>query len=99
MTTEQLLEVCLEGATEGSQPAADQISRATVRGSDARSALRPDGLWYVVVPIEDPSVDVPVEYACLLTDELAVDATWGRVTPEVDDFDLWATATEPVEGP
>lgn len=98
-TPEQLIDACLDGATEGNQPAAEQVDRSTVLRSDARSALRPDGLWYVVIPIEDASVDVPVEYACLLTDALAVDSTWGRVSPEVDDFDLWATATEPTEGP
>ncbi|MFS0712543.1 hypothetical protein ABC195_01580 [Microbacterium sp. 2P01SA-2] len=97
-STADLLETCLVAVRDGNAPASDQLDRSTIESERARSALRPDGLWYVVVPIHDPTVDAQLEYACLLTADLTVDASWGRIAPETDDFDLWSTATEPAEG-
>lgn len=97
-TTSELVDACLVSVRDDNAPASEQLDRSTIRRENARSALRPDALWYVVVPIVDPTVDARLEYACLLAPDLSVDASWGRIAPEVDDFDQWSTATEPPEG-
>lgn len=97
-TTSELVDACLVSVRDDNAPASEQLDRSTIRHENARSALRPDALWYVVVPIVDPTVDARLEYACLLAADLSVDASWGRIAPEVDDFDQWSTATEPPEG-
>ncbi|SDQ81934.1 hypothetical protein [Microbacterium sp. cf332] len=97
-STAELLDACLTAVGDDNAPASEQLARSAIATDQARSALRPDGLWYVVVPLDDPTVDGEVEYACLLTTDLAVDASWGRLAPEIDDFEQWATATEPAEG-
>lgn len=97
-STVELLDACLAAVGEDNDPASEQLSRSTIESDRARSAFRPDRLWYVVVPVDDPTVDVPVEYACLLTTDLTVDSSWGRIAPDTDDFDQWSSATEPAEG-
>jgi hypothetical protein len=94
----ELLDACLAAVGQDNDPASEQLSRSTIESDRARSAFRPDGLWYVVVPVDDPTVDVRVEYACLLTTDLAVDSSWGRIAPDTDDFDQWSSATEPADG-
>lgn len=96
--TLQLADACLAAVRQDNAPASEQLDRSKVGSDRARSALRPDGLWYVVVPVEDPTVDAALEYACLLTADLEADTSWARIAPEVDDFVQWATATEPDEG-
>lgn len=97
-STPELVEACLAFVRDGADAAAEQLDRSSVLHDQARAALRPDGLWYVTVPIDDELVDEDIEYACLLTADLDLDATWGRVAPVIDDFDRWATATEPDGG-
>ncbi|MET3466865.1 hypothetical protein [Microbacterium sp. 1262] len=98
LSTSDLLDACLVAVRDGNAPASEQLDRSTVESGSARSALRPDGLWYVVVPVTDPTVDAPLEYACLLNADMTVDASWGRIAPDADDFDQWSTATEPADG-
>ncbi|POX66358.1 hypothetical protein C1N74_11645 [Microbacterium sp. SGAir0570] len=98
LSTSDLLDACLVAVRDENAPASEQLDRSTIERERARSALRPDGLWYVVVPVTDPTVDAPLEYACLLTGDMTVDASWGRITPDADDFEQWSTATEPDQG-
>ncbi|MDQ1215454.1 hypothetical protein [Microbacterium arborescens] len=98
VSTSDLLDACLVAVRDGNAPASEQLDRSTIESGNARSALRPDGLWYVVVPVVDPTVDAPLEYACLLNADMTVDASWGRIAPDADDFDQWSTATEPADG-
>lgn len=98
ISTADLVDLCLTSVRVDNPTAAEQLDRSLVQRDDARAALRPDGDRYVVVPIDDGSVDSAVEYACLIAPGLEVTSSWGRVAPAVDDFDLWATGTEPDEG-
>lgn len=98
LSTSDLLDACLLAVRDGNVPAAEQLDRSEIERGNARSAFRPDGLWYVVVPVVDPTVDAPLEYACLLNADMTVDASWGRIAPDTDDFEQWSTATEPTDG-
>ncbi len=98
LSTSDLLDACLLAVRDGNVPASEQLDRSAIERGNARSAFRPDGLWYVVVPVVDPTVDAPLEYACLLNADMTVDASWGRIAPDTDDFEQWSTATEPADG-
>lgn len=94
METRDLVAVCLGFAPQLGPGPEEQVVRSTVLWDEVRYAFRPDGQWYVLIPIDDPETAGESEYQCLLNESSAVTLLTGRTPPLEDDFDEWATATE-----
>ncbi|AZS45069.1 hypothetical protein BWL13_02667 [Microbacterium oleivorans] len=62
--------------------------------SETRTALRPDDLWYLAVPLDDPKAPGTQldELQCLVTADGVVDMASVREKPSIDDFAIWASA-------
>ncbi|MCW3492756.1 hypothetical protein [Microbacterium sp. SSM24] len=76
----------------------DQLMRSDVPREEARLAFRPDGEWYVVIPIVDPFMSVPWELNCTTRPDRWVTFVASRPSPKIDDFDRWASGELPGSG-
>lgn len=92
--TGQMIADCVAKVSEAGPGPASQFVRSELLSSEVRTAFRPDDLWYLSVPLDDPMApgDQLDELQCLLTPEGVVDTAFVRAKPAVDDFDLWASA-------
>ncbi|GLJ81026.1 hypothetical protein GCM10017586_27090 [Microbacterium imperiale] len=97
--TRTLAEACVAASGQIYQDFESVLARVTIHWDDARSALRPDDAWYVVVPLSDPQGTTPTEFQCELTKDLSGALSSGiRAVPDPDDFELWATGREHRDG-
>lgn len=97
--TRQVGEACLRVYESLGPGAADIAARVASNWDSARSAERPDGTWYFVVPITSRDAAEISELQCILSADLtsaSVAAT--RIAPALDDFETWSTGQESLEG-
>ncbi|MDF2916379.1 MAG: hypothetical protein K0S70_596 [Microbacterium sp.] len=97
--TRQVGEACLRAYESLGPGAADIAASVSSNWDGARSAKRPDGTWYFVVPVTPRDAAETSELQCVLSADLTsatVAAT--RIAPSLDDFETWSTGQESLEG-
>ncbi|MFJ6677765.1 hypothetical protein ACIQLK_01395 [Microbacterium sp. NPDC091382] len=93
-TTEAMLSECIATASASGPGPARQLERSDLMPSKTRTALRPDDVWYLAVPLDDPKAPAAQldELQCLIRADGAVEMAAVREKPAVDDFAVWASA-------
>ncbi|WP_425840524.1 hypothetical protein [Microbacterium sp. PA5] len=98
LSEDELISLCIEFAGRAGEPIRRQLASADVRSDEARSVLRPDGVWFILVPFSTAQVEA-AELGCMITQDRRSEAAWVRIPPETDDFDQWATGVLPNREP
>ena len=97
LTISTLVDLCVEFIGDSGDELKVQIDSAAIDAADARAALRPDGLWFVLFPFEAADVADPLQGGCLITQHGERESAWARVAPTTDDFAQWANGALPNE--